>query len=207
MKSCCKEVRPQNSARMFHGPSPVFSNSSVRKLVAERRGGRVLELGGGCLRNALYLQRAGFNVTTIEVKGVEERFPSQYRNFRKRGGLAWWSCPPKIRDRFDLVVATFVIETICDPDSRKRILVFARMSLRSDGKMIMSVRGPSDLVTARATGRRCSDGFITPNFTFARAHNRAQLKRFLLSCGFNKIEFLHKQKTVQPEYLHVIAWR
>ena len=165
--------------------------------------GRVLEIGGGCLRNALYLQKLGFRVSVLEVTGMRERFPAEYDRFGRSGGALLHTL--EHRQTFDLAVATFVIETICDPAMRRQIVSRVRHLLKPGGCLVLSVRGPSDLVTAHNKGVRCSDGYITPSFTFSRSYTRSQLRRFLGQCGFHHLVFLHKKTTREPELLHVLA--
>jgi tellurite methyltransferase len=201
--SCCEKVRPGNSARMFRNPAPVLRNLRVKRLLKSHKEGTVLELGAGCLRNALFLQKLGFKVSVVEVGEMESRFPSRYRKLRLSGGKILKKIPRGTA--FDIILATFVIETICDRQIRKCLVSQARKHLRPKGSFVLSVRGPADLVTARARGIRCSDGYVTSGHTFARSFTRAQLHSFLRACGFGRIEFLHKKGTKEPELLHVIA--
>ena len=202
---CCKGITPSNSARRFHNPAPILKKSGVKKLLASNKGCMVLELGSGCLRNALHLQSCGFRLAVIEVREMEARFPDEYKRYRNRGGLGIARLPTRFRSQ--IVMATFVIETICSPPVRTQIVIDAVKHLKKGGFFIFSVRGPSDLVTAKHSGVRCSDGYRTPNHTFARSYTRKQFARFLNNCGLKRHEFLHKKKTMQPELLHVIAWK
>ena len=204
-RSCCKDIRPQNSARYFKNPAPVLGCSRVRKLLGALNGGNVLEIGGGCLRNALYLQGLDLKVSVLEVQGMRERFPLEYRRFEDSGGRLLDALPR--HGLFDLAIATFVIETICEPSLRIRIISRVRHLLKPAACLILSVRGPSDLVTAQNKGRPCSDGYITPSFTFSRSYTRSQLQHFLSQCHFSTVEFLHKKTTKEPELLHALAWR
>jgi Methyltransferase domain len=199
---CCSHVRPENAARMFTNPAPVLSHRRVKECL-DNEPLRIIELGGGCLRNALFLQQEHHHVTVVEVPGMERRFPKQYQVFRQRGGIVRDSIPNS--SRFDLAVATFVIETICNP--RDRVIMLRQLSAQLGRRsvLVISVRGPRDLITARAKGRRCSDGYLTPNLTFARAYTRKQLQNLLVKCGFAKVEFLHKSWSREPELLHAIA--
>ena len=203
--NCCNGVIPCNAARPFNKPASILSFETTRRVIQRYRGGKILELGAGCLRNALYLQEQGFNVHVVEAKGIEHRFPEQYTRFRKAGGKVYYTFPNQLK--YNLAVATFVIETICNIELRNSLLLSIAASLKEDGALIISVRGPSDLVTATASGIKCSDGFITPSKTFARAYTRTQLDLFLKRCGYKTVEFLHKKDTKQPEYLHAIAWK
>ena len=152
---CCLGVVPQNSARMFSNPAPILRKPLVKELLQANNGRTVIELGAGCLRNALHLQELGFGVSVLEVVGMEERFPSQYRAFRRVGGRVLKTLPRL--GRFDFSLATFVIETICNSQHRSELIIRVRRSLRPGGFLIMSVRGPRDLLTAHNTGVPCSD--------------------------------------------------
>jgi hypothetical protein len=97
------------------------------------------------------------------------------------------------------------VETICDPFLRERLIAKACRSLKRDGHLVLSARGPRDHLTSHASGRHVSDGFITPGKSFSRSFTPRQLSQLLTSCGFTNIEFLHKKTTVQPEYVYLVA--
>lgn len=202
---CCERCRPLNSARMFANPAPIFERTAVLDLLRQKHGGRVIELGAGCLRNSLYLARKGFHVSVLEVEGMEARFPENFAKFRQLGGKFIHKLPRT--SKFDLAVATFVIETICEKYIRAKLIRELSSSLTQSGCLITSVRGPADLVTARESGKACSDGYLTPGYSFARSYTRLQLLHFLNRNGFGKVQFLHKNRTKSPELLYALAWR
>jgi hypothetical protein len=203
--TCCDQCRPLNSARMFRNPAPIFRKSAVQALLKQNAGCEVIEIGAGCLRNALFLLEAGFRVSVLEVPGMEGRFPKNFAKFRSSGGTIAKNLQKK--RSFELAVATFVFETICNKNVRSKLLRGVAKSLNKSGCLILSVRGPSDLVTARRSGKRCSDGYLTPGFTFARSYTRDQLIRVLTRNGFRKIHFLHRKNIKSPELLHALCWR
>jgi hypothetical protein len=205
MAPCCEKCRPLNSARMFRHPAPILHKQAVRAVLKEKNGSRVIEIGAGCLRNSLYLLKAGFKVSVLEVPGMEARFAEKFARFRVLGGAFIHHIPRK--RTFELAVATFVVETICDKEERARILRNLCESLHHTGCLLISVRGPSDLVTAHERGRRCSDGYLTPGYTFARSYTRSQLQSLLIRSGFKNVEFFHRKGVKSPELLHAIAWR
>jgi hypothetical protein len=106
---------------------------------------------------------------------------------------------------FDVCVCTFVVETICRPALRLALLRRIHALLNSRGCLIMSVRGRRDVLTAQRKGKRCSDGYITPLFTFVRSYSRAELDSLLRTAGFGSLAPLHKPTNFEPELLHVIA--
>lgn len=202
---CCDRCRPLNSARMFKNPAPILENATVRALLKQKERCKVIEIGAGCLRNSLFLLKAGFRVSILEVPGMEARFPENFAEFRRRGGVCALRLPKNMN--FGLAVATFVFETICDKRFRAKLARDLCGSLDDSGCLIISARGPSDLVTAHEEGKRCSDGFLTPNYSFARSYTRNQLLRLLTRSGFTKVVFLHRDRTKSPELLHAVAWR
>jgi hypothetical protein len=202
---CCETVRPENAARRFTHPAPLLAKPRVKQLLIEHAGSKVIEIGAGCLRNAVFLQSMGFAVSVLEVPEIEERFPDEYARFRAAGGEVHFK-PPR-GGRFAFALSTFVIETICIPARRREVLRATAEMLKPRGFLLLSVRGPADLVTARAKGVACADGFLTPNRTFARAFTRSQLTALLKLTGFHEVEFLHKKATGAPELLHAIAWK
>jgi hypothetical protein len=190
---------------MFKEPAPVLQRQAVHALLKQKKECRVIEVGAGCLRNSLFLLKRKFKVTVLEVPGMDARFPENFEKFRRLGGTFVARLPT--RRKFDLAVATFVFETICDRKLRRKIVRGVCESLTGSGCLVISARGPSDLVTAHGKGRRCSDGYLTPGYSFARSFTRVQLQRMLSHSGFRKVEFLHRNSTQSPELLHAIAWR
>ena len=201
---CCNAVIPTNAARPFPRYAAILDRPRVRHILAERAGGHVLEVGAGCLRNSLYLQRSGFNVSILEIKGIEGRFPEKYQQFRQSGGQALSSLGHAAT--YDIALATFVFETICRPRTRIDLLRAVVRCLKPSSPLIVSTRGPGDIVTARASGIPCSDGFLTPTRTFSRSFTREQLSKLLKRAGFPRVEFLHGPMTLAPEYLFAAAW-
>jgi hypothetical protein len=200
---CCKKVRPENAARLFHNPASILLNSVVVGMLSTET--TILEIGAGCLRNALYLIKKGHSVSVLEVPGVRERFREQYDEFERRGGRVMFALP--LRAKFDVIVSTFVVETICNRQQRVGLLMGVYKSLSVTGALVLSARGPRDLLTAHNDGIRCGDGYVTPNLSFARSYNRPQMERLLRNVGFTSLEFLHKKSSKEPEYLHVVARR
>lgn len=149
--SCCDKCRPLNSARMFNNPAPILELNAVRSLLASKAECSVIEIGAGCLRNSLFLLKNGFKLTILEVPGMEDRFPENFAKFRDLGGTFTRHLPTN--KKFELAVATFVLETICDRKLRAKIVRNLCNSLYDSGCLIVSVRGPSDLVTARQKGK------------------------------------------------------
>ena len=222
--TCCTATRPHNSARQFKQPAPFLRRPAISALLASKEEARVAEVGAGCLRNALYLQELGFDTTVFELEAVIPRFQPQYDLLLARGGrlvsiqantspglallkaarLAGKSCRAQ---SFDTIVMTFVLETMCQPKSRRDLLRGCRTLLKRGGKLLLAVRGGSDVAPAYAKGKRCSDGYLTPLRTFIRSYTKAELGALLRSCRFGRVDFLHRPDSLAPELLYAIVDR
>jgi ubiquinone/menaquinone biosynthesis C-methylase UbiE len=174
---------------------------------------RIVEVGAGSLRNALFLQGLGYRMTVLELAGTRARFKASYERFERQGGEVFETPQgqrlkfPIWDQHFDFAIATFVLETVCIPKVRLALLRRCRRMLKESGWMILAVRGVADVVTATASGRPCSDGYVTPHRTFIRSYTRAQLAALVRRAGFGAIQFLHGPKTLHPEYLYALARR
>ncbi|MGD0877785.1 MAG: methyltransferase domain-containing protein [Anaerolineales bacterium] len=201
---CCNYVNPVNGARPFKTPAEIITKPYVLNLLKEKPKANFLEIGAGALRNTLFLQEKGFSVDVFEVKGIEKRFPEQYKLFMGRSnGNVYYKFP--VDRTYDFILCTFVIETICNPEQRTYLLVSSLKVLKPKGILLISVRGPKDLVTGTKSGIPCSDGFLTPGYSFSRSYTPKQLRELLASCEYNHVKLLHKESTKEPEYLHALA--
>jgi SAM-dependent methyltransferase len=207
-QGCCGQINPTNSARSFKQPAPILRKLKVLGLL-NNTGASVIEYGSGNLRNARFLLRAGHPVAVVEIKTTVDRYKRQYAAFAARGGVcAVWGDREgrtKPANKYDCALMTFVLETICDPSVRIELLRHCRSRLKRGGKLILSVRGHKDVLTAFGKGAACNDGYTTPGKTFIRGFNLAELVSLLAAGGFNRVTPLHKAETLAPELVHVIA--
>lgn len=207
---CCRDSKPENAARPFKNPAPVLTRTEVKDLIQAASGKNVIEYGGGALRNALYLQKAGCNVVVVELSASRRRFQRKYSFFEKLGGkyIPWESVTKKElprKGRYQLAVITFVIETICCPKQRIQLLIDCHRRLVARGSLVISIRGVADVATAHAKGHKCSDGYITPQKTFVRPFTCLEVIELLHTTGFSSVRLLHKRNTLSPELIHAIA--
>lgn len=205
---CCSGIVATNSARPFVNPAAILEKKAVREILG-RGVLSIVEYGAGNLRNAFFLQQLGHEVAAVEISGTVDRFRSNYSRFDEQGGrLALWDKADgmaKFKGKHDVAIMTFVLETICDEAIRVKMLQDCRSRLRRGGRLILSVRGHQDVVTANGKGVACSDGFRTPARTFIRGFDLKELQKLLVVAGFSRMLPLHKPKTISPELLHVIA--
>jgi hypothetical protein len=120
-----------------------------------------LEIGGGNLRNALFVQQKfrPKRIVVFERSSVIARFGEEYEMFQQSGGLVRDSLP---RSPFDTIVMTYVLETICPPTERDQLLRNIANLLHPNSRLILSVRGYPGVRGKHY--RRCpySDGWISP---------------------------------------------
>jgi 2-polyprenyl-3-methyl-5-hydroxy-6-metoxy-1,4-benzoquinol methylase len=113
--------------------SPGSSHGRIFSLLASRPSGKVLDLGcsGGLL--AERLQRAGHQVTgvdLVEVPGVHDRITNFVKADLDEG------IPPEVGSGFDVVLAADVLEHVRDP---QRLLREAKRALRPGGRLLLCV--------------------------------------------------------------------
>lgn len=208
-QGCCADLRPQNSARQFSAPAPVMKKDFVLNIFKDSKL-TVLEIGSGNLRNAAFLAAEGHLVDVVEIAPTMTRFQKIYEEFSRHGSVVAWENEKDVRlprRAYDVVILTYVLETICDPKLRLKVLSFACRKMRKGGHAIISVRGRKDVIAAHASGVRCSDGYSTSSKTFIRGFNIAEIKLLLKNAGFAHVKPLHKKRTRAPELVHLVARR
>jgi hypothetical protein len=137
----------------------------------------------------------------VESESVVRRFGEEYERFTKRGGIVGNDIP---RRRYDVVVATYVIETICPPAARSQLLKKAAQAIAPGGALVISVRGYPGI--RGRSYRRCvrSDGFVSARGAFVRGYDLAEIGNVLRACGLG-FEPLQHYRTERPENIHGIA--
>lgn len=198
---CLCAVDSGRSATGF--PNPAKSVTRVGGLDFISANQTYLEVGGGNLRNALFVQRefAPRRMVVVEQRCVVNRFASAYQHFQHAGGTVQDEVP---RGRFDVIIATYVFETICPPRDRNRLLARIANAMGPNSRLILSVRGYPG-VRGRYY-KRCphSDGSITPRGAFVRGYSIPELEAFLRRHGL-EFEALQKYRCETPENIHGIA--
>lgn len=207
---CCKDVVPENAARVFDTPAPILKHKQFTTVLECETPVSVIEYGPGALRNANYLIDCGLVVTVVDLKQTIERFEDRYTTFQNKGGRVWSfesmrkrACPK--HPSMDLAVCTFVLGAICDPAIRDLLLRDCRARLRLGKPFFLSTRGASDVLTINRGAQPCSDGYITPNRTFVRPFTISEISALLHKSGFDDITPLHRPGFNCPELVHVIA--
>jgi hypothetical protein len=200
-KTCICAADAGLSATAF--PYPAESVIRASRLGVFAPGNTYLEIGGGNLRNAIYVQSefGPKKMVIVEQPSVINRFRQKYSMFQKAGGVVAESLP---RGLFDAIVVTYVLETICPSDHREDLLQKISDRMNSESRLILSVRGYPGV-----RGRyynRCphSDGWTSPRGAFVRPYSILEVEEMLRRHGL-RFEPLQHYRVDRPENIHGIA--
>lgn len=182
-----------NSCRTFSKPAEVVIRATKESWFQKVK--TVIEYGSGCLRNASFLQSLGFNVAVFEAPKVRSKYEEEYKKFLAAGGQIL--SQRRNLSKFDVVVITFVLETVCPEFERRKLLKEARDAIRIGGHLVLSVRAAKDVKTSRAAGVYCpiGGGYITPLKTFIKPYDLLSLTKLLRRANF-EIEKLYAKSRV-----------
>ena len=200
-EDCCSKVVPENGTRTFGRPAGIVIKAWKDGFI--RRGACVFEAGSGCLRNSNYLIDRGCLVTVKELEAVVSKYRSRYERFVQKGGKLVYQWPSPASS--DVVVCTFVIESLCRKNERLQFLEKLAQTLKDEGRLVLSVRGIKDVKTVRAKGRKCSDGYITPNMTFIKPFTVREVTFLLKGEGLRIARTYSGSKSNTPYIIEVIA--
>jgi hypothetical protein len=142
--------------------------------------GAALVFGAGLLTEALDLSARGWSVDALETTASVERRIELYAGFGAREGCRVITSFAQARARYQLVVVTHVLEFIESVKERNDVLAELAHRLRRDGRMLLSLRGWSDVRAARSQIAR-GDGIVTGLGTWTRGYTVAQARNLLSS--------------------------
>lgn len=206
-KHCECSIKAENSARPFRNPARIVLLALQQGVFPESA--RILEVGSGSLRNAFYLlKKGGFKVDVYDVDSTIQRFRKRYEKFQRAGGTVFSGSFP--RGKYDFVICTFVLESVCPRSARDSLLLMIQNALTREGKLLLSMRGPKDIKTNWPTTGRgkkcpCSFGYITPLRTFIRTYTLRDIEGLLAKSGFTETKFLHSYRTLRPQIINLVA--
>jgi hypothetical protein len=167
----------------------------------------ILEIGAGNLRNYRFLRKKA-NLEAyfvLERESTANRFPLEYSAFRKAGGVL----VNKLENvgRYNIVICTFVLETICPAKRRSALLKEAVANLHFGGILIASFRGYSGVIGTRYRLCPLGEGYITPLLTFIRPFSIAEAFEQVFNSGLSAIKLLQNYRVGCPENIHILAYK
>jgi hypothetical protein len=198
---CVCNVDSGRAATAFPGPAESIALAAGLGLFNQARS--FLEVGSGNLRNIRYVQNhfAPSDIVAVEQRTVVGRFDKEYTGFRRAGGRVSSTLPSKC---FDIIIVTYVLETICPPIDRERLLQDIARRMHTSTRLVLSVRGYPG-VRGRHY-KRCpdSDGSISFRGAFIRGYSIPDLQSLL---GRHGIGFtaLKRYRSNTPENIHGIG--
>lgn len=200
-KTCLCHTESGLSATAFPNPAESVIAAADHGLFSADR--TYLEIGGGNLRNAAYVQ-AKFHpkeCVVVEQRSVTERFGEAYRKFSRGGGTVQHDLPGR---RYDTIVMTYVLETICPPSTRHSLLEQVATLMHRDSALVISARGFGGV---RGTSyKRCehSDGFRSARGAFVRGYSVPDVIALFGEYGLSFFP-LKRYRTDTPENIHGIG--
>lgn len=199
--NCRNSLRPWNAATNFANPTHSVEYAVSTNIISP--GQYILEFGGENLRNALFVMSKLPTAKYYVVEKTEgaDRFRSRYEEFERRGGHL---VQGEFRKRhFDIVVCTFVLETICPSSQRTEVLRSLRKALKSGGSLIASFRGYPGVKGTKYKKCPAEEGYITPFKTFIKPYSITEVQDLLKATGFIGFETLQKYRVESPQNIHI----
>lgn len=138
---------------VFGGGKPV---EAVQKLSDYLKGGKVLDLGGGEGRNALYLAEKGFSVSVYDISevGIERIDEISKERDLDIDTRVVDITKEKIEGEFDSVLLTFVLHHLDTSDARKLILGAKEHTMNGGVHVISTFSNQGDLHDRNETSKR-----------------------------------------------------
>jgi SAM-dependent methyltransferase len=202
-KICREGIKRSNSATNFRNPSLAVKKAIENEYIHPTM--RILDFGAGNLRNSFYILDSikDINIFAYDLEDTILRFRDRYSEFEKRSGqlLKFNS----LKRKFDIIISTFVIETICPEKQRIYVLQSIRSRLKRNGRLILSLRGYPGVWGTKYKQCKCKEGLITPMHTFVKPYSLSESQRLLDYCGFGDIKFLQKYRVDTPQNIHLIV--
>jgi len=202
---CRTKIRPANSATNFRSPAPSVKLVVDRGLI--RKGQLILEIGGGNLRNCLYVLKSvpGTVPFSYDLQHCINRFASNYKKYYALGGRI---LPPDYsKIKFDIIICTYVLETICPSRARIQILKAINDALKKEGFLVASFRGHSGVFGTKYKKYPLGEGLISPLNTFVKPFSLSDCVELLRASKFKHIIFLENYRVEKPQNIHILAQR
>ena len=119
-KECSQKLNISNSARNFTNPALSVKFSAEKGLIKEKQ--KILEVGSGNLRNMFFIQKTvpETHLHAYDLQNTIERFHNQYKKYTEMSGKVIKSHFGD--NKYDIVLCTFVLETICPEKKRISVL-------------------------------------------------------------------------------------
>ena len=192
------------SARRFQKTSPLFRWAEERGDL--NKAGRALVFGAGHLGEATALSQMSWQVDAVELPESVALRPEVYADFDKREGCRVLTSLQAARKAYDLVLVTHVLEFVESPKERRETLRDLGRRLASNGKLLLSLRGWSDVNAAKKRTPR-GDGVVTGLGTWTRGFTTEEAEKLLASAGLTVSANPRSTKSKSPEQVRLVCQR
>jgi hypothetical protein len=142
-------------------------------------------------------------VDALETPASVERRTDLYAAFASLDGCRVITDLSQGRSKYALVVVTHVLEFIEDVDERTKVLTGLSQRLRQNGRLLLSLRGWSDVRAAKTQSPR-GDGIVTGLGTWTRGYTVAETQALLASASL-EIEQTPHPRSKTPEQVRVVC--
>jgi hypothetical protein len=168
------------AARRFSRPAPLLRWWTDKGGLREPAD--ALVFGAGLMVEAEELRRRGWRTDAIETAKSISRRQELYSGFSGRPGCRVLAGFGDARKKYDLILVTHVLEFVEDPSERTKILRHLRKRLKSDGYLLLSLRGWADVARAK-TQTPTGDGIVTGIGTWTRGYSVEEADDLLDGAG------------------------
>ena len=168
---------------------------SVISWMKEHNCRRILDFGAGALRHSLPLLRAGFEVTAVEYENafkrpVASKKRAAAQRFAHFEDLVWPHDFLKSREKYDVVILVFVLQTVPEKKERDTILKEIAKRLDRNGPRRLYYASRFGDRTETDTRHRYKDGFIrkldNEYQTFYTEWAPSETEKFMKKRGFER---------------------
>jgi hypothetical protein len=151
------------------------------------------------------LAELGWRVDALETETSAGRREIVYAEFGARSGMRMITGLDAARKKYRLIVVTHVLEFIEAPRERGRVLRDLAGRLTSQGLLLLSLRGWSDVRAAKRQERR-GDGIVTGLGTWTRGYSVEEARSLISQAGLEVAATPHPRAT-SPEQVRLVCRR
>jgi hypothetical protein len=159
-------------------------------------------VGAGLLLEATRLAELGWKVDALETPASVDRRREIYAHFAASPSCRVVSSGDKLA-RYGLAVCTHVLEFVEDPAERLGLLRLVVDRLSTDGLLLLSLRGWSDVSAARRAVPR-GDGIVTGLGTWTRGFSVEEAKEMVRGAGL-RVTAMPNPKSKTPEQVRFVC--
>ena len=202
---CKRNLIPSNSATNFNNPTIAVKKSIEQGIIRPNQ--NILEIGPGNFRNAFYILNTieKCNYFAFDLQDTLKRFSNNLEKYKALGGKIINEDLSSLK--YDVIICTFVIETICPTKERYSLINFIKSRLSENGLLIASFRGYDGVFGTKYKNCPIGEGLISTLKTFIKPFSISEIKSLFSNFKLGEIKFLQKYKVDKPKNIHFLISR